>query len=109
MASAPIEVKPKVLSVKETIQKYAELHQVSAEQLLTVAKCESSYDPKALGDNGKAANIFQYHKATFIGFSKLMGEELDYHSYEDQAKLTAWIWKYHPEYRNQWTCFTKFY
>ena len=110
MAQAPVKIEPpKVLSVTETIKKYAELHQVSAEQLLTVAKCESSYNPKAVGDGGRAVNIFQYHRPTFIGFSKLMGEELDYYSYEDQAKLTAFIWKNYPQYRNQWTCFTKFY
>lgn len=109
MAQAPIQDKPKVLSVQETIIKYAELYNVSKEELLTVSKCESSYNPKAIGDNGKAVNIFQYHKETFIGFSKLMGEDLDYYSYEDQARLTSWIWANYPQYRNQWTCFTKHY
>lgn len=109
MAKAPIQDKPKVLSVKETIEKYAEIHDVSLHELLTVAKCESGYNPKAVGDGGRAVNIFQYHRPTFDRFSKLMGEELDYYSYYDQAKLTAWIWKYYPQYKNHWTCFTKFF
>lgn len=109
MAQAPIQDKPKVLSVKETIEKYAEIHDVSVEELLTVAKCESGYNPKAVGDGGRAVNIYQYHRPTFDRFSKLMGEQLDYYSYYDQAKLTAWIWKYYPQYKSHWTCFSKFY
>lgn len=110
MAQAPVKIEPpKVLSVTETIKLYAELHQVSEIELLTVAKCESGYNPKAIGDGGKAVNVFQYHKPTFIAFSKLMGEELDYYSYTDQAKLTAWIWKHKPGYKSHWTCYTKFY
>lgn len=110
MAQAPTQTPPpKVLSVTETIEKYAEIHDVSLEELLTVAKCESGYNPKAVGDGGRAVNIFQYHKPTFDRFSKLMGEQLDYYSYYDQSKLTAWIWKHYPQYKNHWTCFTKFY
>ena len=42
-----------------------------------------------VGANG----IFQYHKPTWDRYSRLMGEELDYHSAHDQAKLTAFIFK----------------
>lgn len=100
---------PRVLSVQETIVKYATFYGTSEKELLAVAKCESGFNPKAIGDGGRAANIFQYHKPTFISFSKLFGEQLDYHSYTDQARLTAFIWKHYPQYKNHWTCYTKIY
>ncbi len=102
-APEPIEP-PKVLSVKETISYYASINEVSERELMLVAKCESSFNPKATGDGGRAKNIFQYHKPTFDSFSKLLGEELDYHSYNDQAKLTAYIWANYPKYKSHWTC-----
>ena len=110
IAQAPVKVEPpKVLSVTETISFYAELHGANLSELLTVAKCESGYNPKAVGDGGRAVNVFQYHRPTFNSFSKLMGEELDYYSYLDQSKLTAWIWVHYPSYKSHWTCYTKFY
>lgn len=107
IAKAPLE--NKVLSVKETISYFAEIHDANETELLGVAKCESSYNPKATGDGGKAKNVFQYHRPTFEAFSKLLGEKLDYYSYYDQSKLTAFIWKNYPQYKNHWTCYTKLY
>ncbi len=105
MASAPTRTQPaKVLSVQETISYYAELHGANEKQLMAVAKCESSFKPSIKGDGGSAYGIFQYHKPTFDAFSKLMGEKLDYYSYSDQAKLTAWIWVHYPKYKSHWTC-----
>ena len=107
MAQAPTETK--VLSVKETIAFYAEQNGANKEELLKVAKCESSFNPKATGDGGRAKNIFQYHYPTFVAFSKLMGEDLDYHSYTDQSKLTSWIWVHYPQYKKHWTCYSMLY
>ncbi len=104
-AKAPTQVVPtKVLSVKETIAFYAQYHGVSNTELQKVAMCESSLHPNIKGDGGRAFGIFQYHRPTFDAFSKLMGEKLDYYSYSDQAKLTAWIWKHYPKYKSHWTC-----
>lgn len=103
MAEAPIKV-VKTLSVQETISYYAEQYNVSESELLKVAKCESSYRSHIYGDGTRAFGPFQYHKPTFIAFSKLKGEQLDYYSYNDQVKLTAWIWKHYPQYKSHWTC-----
>lgn len=107
-AEAPLEtVKPIPTTVKGMISYYAEKYNTSERELLAVANCESSYNPKARGDGGRAANIFQYHKPTFDRFSKEMGETLNYDSAHDQAKLTSWVWKNKPQYKRQWTCATK--
>lgn len=104
MAQAPTQKEVKVLSVKETIAFYAELNNTSYTEISKVAFCESSFNPKAKGDSGRAFGVMQYHKPTFEAFSKLMGEELDYYSYNDQLKLTAWIWANYPQYKSHWTC-----
>ena len=99
--------KPIPTDVKGIISYYADKYNASEHQLMTVAKCESTFNQKAIGDSGRANGIFQYHKPTFDRFSKLMGEELDYHSANDQAKLTAYIFTRYPQYRSHWTCFSK--
>lgn len=102
-----IPLPPKVLSVQETIVKYATVYAAPEKELMVVAFCESGYNPKAVGDGGRARNIYQFHKPTFDSFSRLMGEHLDYNSYNDQTKLAAFIFANYPQYKNHWTCWTK--
>lgn len=107
MAQAPIvTVPPKVLSVQETISFYAKLYGANEQELLKVANCESRFNQKALGDNGAALGIYQYHEPTFNSFSHLMGKTLEYSSFQDQAELTSWIWVNYPQYKRSWTCYT---
>lgn len=86
---------------------YATNYKTSEETLLAVCRCESNFEPKAVGDHGLAKGIFQYHKSTFEDFSSLLGEKLEYTSYKDQAKLTAYVFAKHPELRKHWSCFRK--
>lgn len=101
----PVPIVKKPLTVQQTISKFASPN--DKVELLSVAKCESNFNPKAIGDSGKAKNIFQYHEKTFDRFSLLLGEELDYNSYYDQSKLTGWVWENRPDLKNHWTCYTK--
>ena len=94
---------------KEYISLYAKKYNAVEKQLLAVASCESRFNPKAVGDGGSARNIFQYHKGTFERFSDLLGEELDYNSYHDQAKLTAFIFAKYPKLKTHWTCWSMLY
>lgn len=106
----PLNAQNRLLSVvspKSAIEYYADYYNAQKDELLSVSFCESSYNPHAVGDGGRARNIFQYHKETFDYFSKLMGEELDYDSYIDQARLTAWIWSNRPDLKKHWTCYNK--
>jgi len=89
---------------KDYIVHFADKYQAPKEQLLAVSWCESMYNPEAIGDHGSAKNIFQYHKGTFDRYSALMGEQLDYNSAHDQAKLTAWVFKNMPKEKRAWTC-----
>ncbi len=94
-----------ILTPQEYISLFAREYGANEKQLMTVAKCESGFKPTALGDHLKARNIYQYHLETFQRFSLLIGEKLDYDSYYDQAKLTAFIFAKYPQLRSHWTCF----
>ncbi len=110
-----IEAEPQIiLTPQESISLYAQKYGAVEKELMTVAKCESGFKPSAIhyhdGGKGKhSVGIFQYQESTFNGFAKVMGEELDYYSYNDQAKLTSWIFANHPELKSHWSCYNKFY
>lgn len=93
--------------VKGMIVYFAKQNSIKDNELLVVAKCESTFNQSAIGDHGKARGIFQYHKPTFDRFSELMGQDLDYYSAHDQAKLTAFVFAQYPQYKSHWTCFSK--
>ena len=89
-------------TVQELIGKYAVMNGLSEQKLLLIAKCESGLNQKAIGDGGKAIGIFQFHQPTWDLFSKKMGEELDIHSANDQARLASWAFAHGLE--SHWTC-----
>lgn len=106
-AEAPVVEKRVPTNPKELIVHFADMYGANEDELLVVAFCESGYKPHAVGDGGRARNIFQFHKPTFDRYARLMGEELSYDSAHDQAKLAAWIFKHYPKERRAWTCWTK--
>lgn len=57
MAQAPIQEIPKVLSVKETIEKYAEIYNVSYEKMYRTAFCESSLNPNAINSTSREYSV----------------------------------------------------
>lgn len=103
VAEAPIIPIP--TTIPEKIVYYANLNGIKSDTLLRVAKCESGYRNDGIyGDSGKAYGVYQYHYPTFQKFSKLMGEELNYKSANDQIKLTAYIFAHYPKLASHWTC-----
>jgi hypothetical protein len=94
---------------REFISLYALQYGAVESELLKVATCESGLNPNALHKNdGKKGNhsvgIFQYQRQTWERFSDLMGEDLDYYSYADQAKITAFVFANYPQLKSHWTC-----
>ncbi len=87
------------MSVPELIEYLAP---ENAPEIKKVAWCESSYNPQAVGDGGRAKNIMQFHKPTFDQFSKEMGEPLNYDSAYDQIKLADYMWE--KDLKSHWTC-----
>lgn len=105
VGSTYIPVDPHTLSPKEVITYYSDLYGADEAVLLAMADCESNFNPRAVGDGGRAHNIFQFHAGTFARYEKLFGEDLNYHSYHDQSKLVAWIAVNKPESLKEWTSY----
>lgn len=103
--STYIPVNPRELSPTEVISYYSKQYGADEPVMQKMAECESNHNPMAVGDGGRALNIYQYHKGTFLTHSKMMGEELNYNSFHDQAKLAAWISVNRPEELQAWTSY----
>lgn len=87
------------------IEQVSRQHGANPSLMKKVAFCESSYRPEAVGDGGRAKNIFQFHKPTFNEFEKKYGEDLNYNSAYDQTKLASKMIR--DGKGSHWTCHTK--
>ncbi len=74
------------------IEQYASQYGVSAEALRHMAKCESTFNPRAV--NGPYAGIYQYSASSWASNRKVMGEDpspsLRFDAHE-AIKTTAYI------------------
>lgn len=98
---------PEFLTATDTLIYFADKYGANKDELLKVAKCESSLRFYTQGDNGKATGTMQFHKPTFETFAKEMGEKLDYNDPIDNIKLGAWAFAQGPEYKRHWSCWKK--
>ena len=97
---------PKELTLKEVAQKFRAQYGVDYNLINSVIECESHWNPKAKGDNGRALNLAQFHKGTFENWEKQYGEDLNWNSAHDQIKLMAWAFSKGEQYRDDWTTYT---
>jgi len=97
----------KNLSVKQILQTVPKKYGVNPKIVENVAFCESTLRYNAVGDGGHAYGILQFHKPTFLQFEKKYGEDLNYNSSYDQAKLASKMIK--DGYGSHWTCYNKLY
>jgi len=98
-------ISDKILGEKEIqnlILHYSAQYAVSAEEMTRVMMCESSGKADAIGDNGLAFGLFQFHENTFNLFSKELGEKLDWKNPEHQIKLASWSFANGKQ--RHWTC-----
>lgn len=91
------------LSPVDYAELYASQYQIDESVFKKVMWCESNNNPDAIGDNGKAKNVYQFHKQTFDSYSKKVGEGLDYNSYHDQIKTAAYMFSIGQA--RQWTTY----
>ncbi len=93
---------PKVLSVQETIVKYATVYAAPEKKLESLFRCESTFRQNVIGEEGEIG-VGQFKPDTFKRLAKLMGEDLNIHSYNDQIKLVSWLSVNHPSEMRNWT------
>lgn len=64
---------------------------VAPETLMTIARCESSLRPTAIGDGGLAIGLFQWHAHSFAQLAPQLGYDLiDIGDPVAQSRLAAW-------------------
>jgi hypothetical protein len=88
--------------IKEATVYIADKYLIDKSQLLTTIQCESSFKYNAIGDNGLAIGVAQFHKPTFDRFCK--GE---YTSTKDQLKCMAEMWQ--KGYQRHWSCWKTYF
>lgn len=66
--------------------------------------CESNLVHNAVGDNGLARGVAQFHESTFDHFAVLSGfSGLSYLDMESQLNLMAWAWS--NGLQSHWSCY----
>lgn len=70
--------------VKRAINAYTSQYGIDYDKALQVVMCESGMNNTVIGDNGKAAGIFQFHYPTFERFCNG-----NYYDMQDQAQCYA--------------------
>ena len=99
-------------SEKEVIQDYIWFlngtHGVSAKMIENVVRCESNFNPRAIGDKGKAYGVLQFWRKTFDLFKDEANmEQLKYEAWKNQIDLGYWAFGH--DKREHWVCYTKLY
>ncbi|QPF82532.1 transglycosylase SLT domain-containing protein [Bradyrhizobium genosp. L] len=82
-ASAAAGVDPSRLKVAGAIKQAASTTGTSFEYLLTTAKMESNFDPRAGASTSSAHGLFQFIDQTWLGTVKEAGPQLGYGQYAD--------------------------
>lgn len=97
---SPIELlseKPSVRQIKEAIVFISDKYGLNETELYQTLKCESGFRFDAVGDNGKAKNVAQFHLPTFKKYCSG-----DYNSAKDQLICMAQMWQ--KGLQRHWTC-----
>lgn len=85
---------------KIALRQYSQQYGVDYDLLYEIVQCESSWNDKAVGDNGKAYSLAQFHRPTFDRFCE--GEyENPFNQLECMAKMFS------EGLQDHWTCYYK--
>lgn len=100
-------------SQQHAIVKAAIFYGAPITEMLNTGHCETGHDDDFTDQSaiGKAGEIgaFQYFQSTWNIMSHAMGQTLDIHSFDDQVKLTAWVFANHPKWKTQWSTWRYWY
>lgn len=91
-----------ILAIEGLIRRYSTQYSVSYEEMRRVMLCESSGKIDAVGDNGLAFGLYQFHENTFNMFAKDLGEKLEWKNPEHQIKLANWSFAHGKQ--THWSC-----
>ena len=73
-----------------------------------IARLESNWDPQAMGDEGEAIGLFQFHPATWRWARKKMGLDPSLNIRLSQwESARTWAWLCHEGHADWWTAHEK--
>src|SRR5216110_2174106 len=88
-ATAAAGVDPTRAKIAGSIKQAASTTGASFEYLLTAAKMESNFNPKASASTSSARGLFQFIDQTWLGPVKEAGSQLDYGKYADAISRSS--------------------
>jgi hypothetical protein len=88
-ATAAAGVDPSRLKIATSIKQAASNTGTSFEYLLTTAKMESNFNPRAAATTSSARGLFQFIDQTWLGTVKEAGSQLGYGQYADAISKTS--------------------
>src|SRR6476469_9686591 len=88
-ANAAAGVDPSRVKIAGSIKQAASTTGTSFEYLLTTAKMESNFNPKASASTSSARGLFQFIDQTWLGTVKEAGAQLGYGKYADAISKSA--------------------
>jgi hypothetical protein len=97
---------PTAEQIKSAIVYIADNMGLNRTQMYQTLVCESNLKYNAVGDNGRAFGVAQFHKATWDLFNKKRGTHLNYYSTKDQILMMGWAFK--NDLQRNWSCW-KYY
>ena len=90
-------------NVKQVIAKYSSTYGVDKDLVECIVANESSGRSDAVGDNGAAIGLAQYHLATFLGHRKQMGLSQEDLRTDIEASIQAMCWSISNSGIGNWT------
>lgn len=91
--------------VKQIIRDAAIQYGQNADEMLTVAKCESNFVPTAYNASGPYYGLFQFLCSTFKDFTPYDNRNL----YNPKANALAAAYMWSKGYQNHWSCYCMHY
>lgn len=101
----PVVINFDTYTIPELVDYIAPQYNQDPALLKKIIYCESGFRHESIHDGGLGKGATGLHRATFMGWSKEMGVDLDYNSSMDQIRVMAWAFSQGGHYRDDWTTY----
>lgn len=89
------EVKIEPFTIEEKIEHYGNKYNVSSDVMTNVIKCESGFNPKAVGDGGNSRGLSQIHRPSHPTITDEQAFDEDFaieFMASEMSKGNSWMW-----------------
>lgn len=96
---AALTMTPQERMVRHT----AEAMGVDADFAACVVRHESEWDPAAIGDQGRAVGLFQWHRPSWRHVRRAMGLSIEDRRHDARESTVTALWAMNNGYADWWT------